>query len=377
MKILFSDGEAIEHGDHNAQREFTLRTISDLLAANMAAPDSVIWSSDSARGISELRPLRQAGSFFHSFGGASSTVEVYGGLWLLFDSSANLGADQQIGILAHKDTSEIITGFIPASAGNWRRDIIQARVTYADDPNEIRDFKDAITGALSTISLVKTSRAVVEYARKAGLEHASSALASDAATEQSADAGWFKIGSVLVDDNALASFIANAWDWRKPWGYSTGQTHVEDFGYGNTHTINFEREQITGDIEQIVAGCPFAKNQVGCGQRNQAGNVRLERIRLLGQYTVGPPTVSDVRLVAYNLQNQNDGDSRTVTSRVTAGPTNHLLLDPSTYPSDPPLWSSGRAVPYASGSETLRLRLETKASTDEIAGIEWFGWGGF
>jgi hypothetical protein len=99
----------------------------------------------------------------------------------------------------------------------YSRDIIQTRVISGDDPTTPRDFQDAVTGALSSQSIVKRTATTVEHAIKAGAEYASIATV----VEPSPDAGWIKTGSVLVDDTGINSNNLYTYDWRVPFGNSS------------------------------------------------------------------------------------------------------------------------------------------------------------
>lgn len=377
-RILFSDGEAIEHADFNLQREIFLRQLFDDLAMNMAGPDQVPWASNTgfARQTEELRPLRHAGAFVGAFAGTS--VSIKGGLWIHVDFGGVLSQDAPLAEVANKSAVEVLAGFVAAAAGTYRRDIIQARITDTDDATVARDVEDAITREVTTQNPVKRSRLAVEYQRKAGVQQASQALADDPANEAVADVGWFKIGSVLVDQVGLMD-ESTAWDWRKPWGYSKALTHNSELYWDSLTYPTFVRagggDFVTGDTGALLANCPLARLHAGCDAYGEWAPYRLEQVLLVSNF-VSAPAAGDVLIRTMGMiastAAQWGSDLGTL---VGTGHREDTLVDPSQ--SIPPLWSNGGTNPNPTGRDWAQIHISTAADTDRIYGVQWRAWGGY
>lgn len=385
MRILYNDGEGLEHGDLNLQREISLRLLFDSILANFAAPDQVNWGTKTVRDSEELRPFRHAGALTE-FADGDTEVEVFGGLWIQMDYSAALSLDGPTALVGHKDTKETVTGFVAASATTFRRDIVQARIVSADDASVSRDFKDAITGALSTVNQVKRSRLNVEYARKAGAEVASQALADDPTNEVAPDAGWFIIQSVLCDDGGLhvTTDVSTHWDWRKPWGYSSALTRASDWWFLDIVDIfklsTIAGHNLTNDISGIVfGGCPFDDVQLGNAMFEDYASVRIEKLLLNLDMAVAPLT-ADVAIYSSELDPTVDFGTKWADLGLLFG-TSAGEIQIAGLSTQPPLWSNGRPNPNriisSDSGQHLLMAIETRAVADKIKYARWLGWGGF
>ncbi len=208
--VKFNDGEALTFGDLNDIQEFARRTAIDGILLN-AASSSLPWLPNATAG-EVLRPYGYAGAPIRT---SATNVRLAGGLWLYNANTATLSASAPVSIVALSTAYTDLT-VAAASAGMYSRDIIQTRVISGDDPTTPRDFQDAVTGALSSQSMVKRTATTVEHAIKAGVEYATETTV----VEPSPDAGWIKTGSVLVSDTGIMD-NSRTFDWRVPFGNST------------------------------------------------------------------------------------------------------------------------------------------------------------
>lgn len=377
MKVLYNDGQAFEPDDFNLQQALVLRYLFDSIAMNVGGADQVRWGGTTGRQTEELRPLRHAGVFHGSSG---TEIEINGGLWMHVDFGGTPDADGPIATVANRDDDTItLTGFAAAAAGMYRRDIIQARIVE-NTTNESRDFEDAATRALSTQSFDVRTDFAVEYERKAGsVEYATQADADDTANEEAADSGWFKIGSVLVDENGITDDV-DMWDWRKPWGYSEGLTLAEDFWdiYTNVSQISLTggepwyREYVSG-ANVIRASCPLRKVESGCSSQANAAAFRFESIEVNADYVAGPGAANANLWSIPILPGTNESWSSTgVGDRIGTSAEAHLLVGAA---GDKPAWSNGRSTAYGSDRSChVQLPIDTG---DHLYGVRWRAWGGF
>lgn len=377
MRILFNAGEGLDEADLNLQRELHLKHLNDFLMTRFARPgNSPIAQSSNL----QLRPLRDAGLLIYTSG--FNQVSVLGGTWISYDYTAS-DADAPVATIGYS-AGELITGFVDAAVGQYRRDIVQARLVSQDEAPVSRDFKDAITGALSTTNLVKRSNIVVEFQRKPGTEYALQSDADDPANEVAADTGWTKIGSVLVDQNGLIGSLTGVshWDWRYPWGFSSSLIGGEDFYWDYL----FSTFRLTGDgvvendIGAVLGTCPFLKNNIGQGsQYQQATNIRISRIEMSCDFA-GAPAAADIsiqsRLPTLGVTELYKDVGTTVG---TADDTYGLWADGS---GERPLWANGRTNPVGSGTPNqdkyiLQVKMTTGNTNDKLRSLYFGGWGGF
>jgi hypothetical protein len=383
-KINFQNGEGIRPGDFNDQRDLMLRYLFDHIAMNQAAPDQALWAgTQGGRQVESLRPLRGAGAFTYVLNG--TTVDVNGGLWIQADFGQALDADGPIAKVAHKD-AETLTGFVAASAGQFRRDIIQARITEVNEAGVSRDFKDAVTGALTTNpATVKRSNYVVEYARKAGVE-GNDAFQLDPANEVAPDAGWFTIGSVKCYDGGLAGFnsFGDPWDWRKPWGYSRAISGAGDFYWGSAETFGVSNHSVLGDASGVVyADCPLSASLMGMADYDTIqSHVRLERIKLYSFYNGAPP-LNDIHVYAIDGSNFHTNSQQLGTNGSAGGSSDTIFVDGGPLPPEKlPLWSNGFTHPginsgIDSGMQGCGIFARTANVADWFSSVLWEAWGGF
>ncbi len=385
MKIPFNDGEALEHADLNLQRDLYLRLIYDLLGMNLAGPDSVNWAQawlNEPTGTDQLRPLRNAGGVV-LFSGNPTAVDIRGGLFLQADFSAALGPDGPSALIGHADTITNLTGFVASASATYRRDIIQARVVSADEATVSRDFKDAVTGALSSQSFVKRNNVTVEFARKAGaVEYALQSDADNPANEQTADAGWYKIGSLLCSDLGLVDYIDNYWDWRKPWGFASAFSQAGDFWWDYLKTfrqvvaVTTAINYIDNDADVLYMDCPFGKRFPSSVQKGTVHPYRLHRVAFGNDFQTNM-AAGDLELWQRDPQVGLQTLHSQVGGNVTSGASGAQSIIYLSTTSVKPLWSSGRTHPFFSQNDLLTLKFTTASPLDQLWNVHFDAWGGF
>ena len=383
-KILFQNGEGIRPGDFNDQRDLLLRYLFDSVAMNLAAPDQVNWAGTQAgRQVESLRPLRSAGAFTYVLNG--TTVDVNGGLWIHADFGAALDADGPIAKVGHAD-AVTLGGFVAAGAGLFRRDIIQARITEVNEAGVARDFRDGVTGALTTNpATVKRSNFVVEYARKAGVE-GNDAFQLDPANEVAPDAGWFTIGSVKCYDGGLSAFntFGDPWDWRKPWGYSRAIGGPADFYWGSAETFGISNHSVTGDASGIIyCDCPLNKALIAMADHDTIqSHLRIERIKMYSLFN-SAPILNDIHVVALDGSNFHTGDRSVGTNGAAGGSSDELWVDGGPLAVEKvPLWTNGYTHPginsgIDSDIQGVGIYATAKNALDWFSSTLWEAWGGF
>ena len=228
--VLFNDGEGIHHEDFNLAQRHIVRMLTDGLLKHR------YWDRGNFNGTA-FRPFYDAGVLTGS-GTGNRTISATGGAYLWNLGTSN--ADDQNLIIGQFDTTDFATTLDSATTGSdWRRDICEVKVELDDFDLTNRDFKDAITGALTTSSFNKSHGAVVTVQYIKGVDQTSEALAD--ANEPATTAGFVKIASFLIDntgtiDNAKNQRLPRARRW---WAYRAASRSVH-FRKSNQHDHRLE-----------------------------------------------------------------------------------------------------------------------------------------
>lgn len=196
-RVIFDDGAGIVEADMDS-----LNLLSDQSMAHVL--DALFWI------VADITPdeIRNMAMLPAGWGVTPPrTISLGRSFWAQTWKGVN-GSDPLVDeprlIVAVKDSFSATLD--TASGSNWRRDIVQARITEADI-SITRDFEDAITRAKSSQTLDYRTVATVEMQVKKGTEYATEALAD--ANEPTSDSGWSKIASFLVDDTDTVDAAKN------------------------------------------------------------------------------------------------------------------------------------------------------------------------
>lgn len=204
-EVFFNDGEALDTADLNNLQRFHNALLSDGAVGGLAGPDSV--------------ETPESGHFYAISNGAAAFAragarevgfaEGLGGI----STSATITGDAPKFLLFYVKEADISNRTRPAPAVNPRWDILSVSFAEATGDNESRDFKDGVTGALSTQSIPKRRRVVPTFTWTSGVENVSP-------TEPATPPGEVKICAVLVPVAAVPFSPAamDLRDYRMPLG---------------------------------------------------------------------------------------------------------------------------------------------------------------
>jgi hypothetical protein len=271
-QLLFNDGEALSHADLNdLQKLAHVLTMDGLVRERAIRFDSP--------GVSLAPP----------FGGFYGTVYAPGdGAALIYSATTRNAAFRDGMIAVAKSGSPAVNGITPswdmywaiaaemnsvrpAATTNPRWDILTVQLTAeTDGESEVRHFKDAVTGALTSPSQNKRRSTTAVFTWTMGTEAASP-------VEPSIPAGGSKIASVMISP-AMGAFDpladpAEMRDYRVPFGVSSIQTpwELEQRATANgatVTTINGSGPHAPGHLSVTVGGgterfrgfarCPFS-----------------------------------------------------------------------------------------------------------------------
>lgn len=194
--LLFNDGEGITHADLNNARAFLGARVFDQLieheagAAAVIGTDPDLWSVQGEDTVlTSLVYTLTGGDGVLKVGSAATKIGTYGGT--IFQKIANADGEEANFIPFTMGAGEFDLTIGAGDATNPRIDIVQVKLEYVEGGSESRDFKDAVTGALSTTTPNKTRRAQATFSLKAGTPAATP-------TYPAPDAGYAVLGAVRV-----------------------------------------------------------------------------------------------------------------------------------------------------------------------------------
>lgn len=189
-KVLFNDGEGVDHTDFNRLQELLERKVFEQAlrvpgrvgnALNMGFADSTgadifgdarpgvgptgtIFVGDSLTGFRDDTPVAAGALWFEAF--VYAQIQGAGTPGTQPTDSSDLlvyvGDDEE------REYSADLTAATPPIAGDFRWDTLTVRLGYEDTNSVSRDFKDAVTGAPSTTSTNKDRRFSIEWSHVQG-----------------------------------------------------------------------------------------------------------------------------------------------------------------------------------------------------------------
>jgi len=186
--VNFSDGQGIHLEDMNALGSLPEKSLGEL--ANRLHNRS----SDA-----DALTLLAAAHDWEVITPAARTARMKAALWATtYDMSTGGagGVDDPLWVIVEAASTNF-TFDANATSGYFRRDIIQGKLELAAGVSASRDFEDATTRVKSSSSTNTRNLGTFTYAIKKGTEYAT----EGAVVEPSADSGYTKLASYLIDDS--------------------------------------------------------------------------------------------------------------------------------------------------------------------------------
>lgn len=386
QKVKFNAGEGLLADDFTNMQSYVNRTIQDGLATHLAT-SKLGWLNVSGyvHAAEVLRPFGLSGAMLRD---SATHVRVCGGAWLYNANTSLVSASGPKSTLVFDNATRLLA-VAAAGGGQFRRDLIQARVVEADDAAISRHFKDAVTGALSTQTFVKRSAFSIEFAIKQGVQQGTLL----AAVEPTVDSGYIRVGSVAADSAGVMA-SEYIYDWRMPVGDSSEIVTASDM-FTKEGAGKWDKD-VDGFAHHYVATLVGGHNLIAdigrnCSlyeQKDSFGSVfprrlakRVTKLTVSCDY-VAAPAAADIELLRFSqafaptyvgegtLTALLDlvGDRVTSTSR-----SEFELYDTygtGFYLNDPPLWTNGSFNPLSFSSnrydEMLVVRFAQVSVGDKI-----------
>lgn len=192
---LWSDGEGLTHGDLNDASAWALARLCDQLLEHNAGilganKDPDLWAENGAdTDLVSLLYTATGGDAMLKQGTTATRVSTAGGTVFQKIANADGAAPSFVPYTFAPGEFDLVIGAGHATLP--RIDIIQVRLQITDGDAETRDFKDAVTGALTTASTSKTRRVTATVSLKAGTAAATPSYPAP-------DSGYAVLGAVRV-----------------------------------------------------------------------------------------------------------------------------------------------------------------------------------
>jgi len=381
-RYRFNDGEGLVDTDIEGLQDFLRRFTFDEIVSHLAAPNDV--------------PIR------HSTGtaplGSAATASfrcLKNALCARVDDTNNptLNIKFDAGVVFQRNNSTLLSDaslvpehhvtFVPgqsvdfaaADATQYRRDMVQARLVSVDEATVPRDFKDAVTGALSSQNLLKRSNLELELQVKQSALLATANDADDVTNEPTPDAGWFKLCSVQIPPTSTALLQRDVWDWRKGWGYQWAQVTAKDWLYQDGDwTIDATNWRLTDAGVSRQAACfPMHIGHVNFhfGAPDQFAHEDHRRLAWFRLEATGAPTGQILALNSWQLFNRADDNTHLVDLSSIIGNTTALVEDDDPglgQNGDPPLASRIFPPIWANGLRSPAMRATGSTSSPDQYG---------
>ncbi len=203
--VLWNDGEGITNADLNATGMFGVARMADQILEHLAGGplatadvDLDQWGqNDNDTDLTQLIYTLTGGeAVLWSDGVPGDQLRVTAGT--IFQKVANANGEEP-GFLPFSIRDGDLSFTIAANAtGNPLIDIVQVKLEWVDGDPDARDFKDAVTGALSSTNPDKTRRVQATVSVKRGASGATP-------TYPTPDAGYALLGAVRVPDGWVAA----------------------------------------------------------------------------------------------------------------------------------------------------------------------------
>lgn len=350
QRLLFNDGEGLDLADLNNAQAFMQSFLRDGLiretASRFPAPGS---------------------QFAPPFGGFLTSSVIYApgdGGGIIYSGSTRTTAFRDGMICAPKATptavdginptwwaywmtsAEVPTKTRPAATTNPRWDVLSVAFVEASGDPETRDFEDASTRALTSVSMNKRNRVTATFTWTQGTESASP-------VEPSTPAGEFKICSVMVSPGmgVFDAFAdpAEVRDYRVPFSEGVSMKLAVD-----------ENWRVSGATATTIVGAAGAPSYLFVSVGGGAEYIRYYSIcpfnsgrhRIYGATMYADISSGTASSVDMTMYSSYQGTTSSINSWGTANFPS-TLEDNYLFQPDGPLWANG----YAAGlhAETTPL----------------------
>ena len=377
FEMLFNDGEGVRIGDFNDQQRLMKTLLFDHIQRqnykSVTSSNLVVSAGTSLWGIADscmpygsgaLNVKNRQGVLFGPTNAASA-----------WSSSAKA---EEMGVVV-LDDGEIDQAITAAHATLDRIDRISVKFdTFIEDATEARHFKDAVTGALSSITPAKRRHRDFGYTYTIGTPGATPSPPAVPAGEQL----WCDVCVPALSantPNGVGPDGTNAYiiDHRWPFFVHTARVLAYqgvaglDAGGGYSRLSNdadqFFAMTSAGSGDEFYVMCPENSGMSGDSRCigvevdsdafSGGGADSVELVRMTGSRTGSAPTVLD-----------------DISASITGGVTSHSFKAGGD--TEGAFWSQGYTTPTAGNVSNLALKFTAGAASRRIGNVNWIMAGG-
>lgn len=273
-EVLFNDGEALTSADLNSLQRRLNSMVSDGVFGSQMRPFSG-HNTSSTVPTSTVFSIGNAGAVHRH--GTDNTVAFVDGMIFMTLAAGTAGEEPYV-VPVYLDSTTLPNQTYTGASANPRWDTLYIEVNEVQNTNTARDFKDAITGALTTSNIDKERLVEITLDWVQGTESSNPTLPADpspAANRAPLCSVLVKVGDevptglALENQGDLAEF-GGMIDWRKPLGFTEMQTIVTQSHVSLNVAHSYSNVVGTGVVPSIslpgtgtavstvIVGCPVS-----------------------------------------------------------------------------------------------------------------------
>lgn len=388
-QVLFNDGEEMTFGDQNDGQNFDQAQLTDQILESFIG-DFTLTSTDpsfsgktQADAANHLAYCLHGGSAYLRLGSANNKVQIAPGVLFQKIATKNGNASTLLPYFFDGTSTNEFT-IATGNGSNPRVDLLQMSLTMASGGSQLRDFKDAITGAITSQTLNKRRQVNCTLSVKQGTPGASPVVPDP-------DAGFVAVGTVLVGTSYATTTaislgidavgaVAILHDQRMPMRINSFKMLASEAsaitawtnGFSSVHV---DSSAVTNDLQWLctpgnnssrLVGMYFLKD-VGIWTSPKMVVSDFVAVNNINMNTL--PTLSAARLVQVPYYTLDAGHAPAAGPSITPSTTNKIGA---------PLWSNGTrcAVPHNTTNQLeVILRFQTGLSGSQCWGVTFF-WAG-
>lgn len=378
-QVLMNEGEGIEALDLQNAQQFALSGILETFVGRIGLTNEGIDETAQYNGLQVLggdcQPLVSA---------TALRMSPRAGLLLFPDAGVALPTPtgNESKVIPHwASAAELQTDHVAGHASLPRWDTVSVSLSWQDGEQESRDFKDAVTGALSTATLDKRRRPVLIKTLTAGTPDANPLVPDP-------PVGSIALYSVYVPAALSGVFLqSNVIDWRCPIGAYTEDVYAADV---------WNRGAFTGTWTRIAGGGFAAMSAGGAGDTLLfvPSGIRGNQARLVGVGVLMGDISGTSSFAMYRLSGSGYGTTgggvllgtvSGLNSAATAGNTGWKRSAPAGLVQNAAssLWVNGWGCPISAsevggvnGFTRLGMRFQAGGAADRISMVRFYFSGG-
>lgn len=329
-KVLFNNTEGISHVDFNEMQSLMQAYVNDGILSNFAN-HNVLSGMGGVEG--HCFAMENACAVWKNVFNPATQLEFDPGVLAVYTPSGSITGDEPYLRTVYVDVADIPDKTRPVPGVSDRWDVLSVNISEVTGSAAVRDFKDAVTGALSTQSFDKRDQTQANFTWTQGVE-GGGIPATPAGDVRICAVLVPAAGSITAEDNKIR-------DYRIPIGQTQHHVHAgADLDLNNSGATVLPNWPAiwfddNGGFAEVQSLCPVAKPAT-----------RLLHIFLSADVDTVGSIALDIRRVSDNVTVEHLFHTHLVTPG-TSSPYS-LFTDP-----DMPIWANGYSAGRAAEAQDL------------------------